>query len=189
MPKYLYIGLYIFFNICSVQAQDQGTQIKDTLKKQNLPSLDSLTRTDSSKTSKARFLSLEKRGKNKRLRFYAGDQIIFQLKNDPNIYKPIIEAVDENSITVFETKIPLSEIEYIYIRPQRRLLRLLRSFLVIAGVGYILIDLVNHSFNPNKDVLIRGGASAGLGGSLSVFLFRRKMKLNKNRYLKTIIRF
>lgn len=191
MPKLILIPFFMLISYSLAYSQDQGTQTgepSDSAQNQ-LPSLEDLLNSDSAKVNRSRFLALEKRGKNKRIRFYPGDKIVFQLKNDPNIYQPIIEQVSDNSITVYDTKIPLSEIKYIYIRPKRRLIRLVKSFLFIFGIGYIVIDAVNHSFTTNRDVLVTGGSSVGIASALSLLTARRKLKLNKHRYLKTIIRF
>lgn len=168
------------YNACLAQdPTDQGAQNQPD----SLPSIE-----DISSENAERFLVLEKRGKVKRIRYYIGSEIQFKLKNDPTIYSPIIEDVRESSLIVFDTEIPLSEIEYVILNPRRPLIKLLSRFFIIGGLGYFLIDLANNSFSTTKESVLISSSFAAAGLALKPLLVRRKLKLNKNRYLKTLIK-
>ncbi|MDX2301758.1 MAG: hypothetical protein NW226_03115 [Microscillaceae bacterium] len=154
-------------------------QSEDTLTTKTLDSLD----------SKSRFLALEKGGKIKRVRFYEGERLYFRLKDDQMRYKPVIEEIGKDYIKVNNTALHLNEIASVTLYPERRLIRLMSQFLVIAGTGYFLIDMVNHSFSTTRESAIVSSSLASTGLALSLTLKPRKIRLNNKRYLKTIQKF
>ncbi|NJO03985.1 MAG: hypothetical protein HC880_21960 [Bacteroidia bacterium] len=131
-----------------------------------------------------RFLALEKGGKVKRIRFNVGDEILFILNEDDRIYKAPITAIREDTLIVFETEIPIKDIAYIILRPNRPLVRLLSSVLLIGGIGYFLADLVNHSFSLFRETIVASTSTVALGGALQIFLIPRKIKLNQKNTSK-----
>ncbi|MEO1654450.1 MAG: hypothetical protein AAFU64_12965 [Bacteroidota bacterium] len=133
-----------------------------------------------------RFLALEKGGNVKRIRFFIGDEIHFRLREDPYKYSPIIQDIGEKYITINNTNLALREIESVTIHHNRRWGRLFFKFFLYAGVGYFLIDMVNNSFRPTRETSIISSSLAAPGLALSLTFRPRRIKLNKNRYLKTI---
>ncbi len=134
------------------------------------------------------FLALEKRGRVKRIRFFKGQELWFRLKGDSFKYRGMIEGVGDGYVQVKGVKIDISQIEYIFVRRKRRAIRLLSNFSILAGGGYFLIDLVNNSFTTTRETLtVSGGILAG-GLLLKLFLIRKKYKMGKFTYLKTIHR-
>lgn len=133
-----------------------------------------------------RFLALEKGGNVKRIRFFIGDEIHFRLREDPYKYSPIIQDIGEKYITINNTNLALQEIESVTIYRKRRWGRIFSKLFLYAGVGYFLIDMVNNSFKPTKETSIISSSLAAPGLALSLTFRPRRIKLNKNRYLKTI---
>lgn len=156
--------------------QEAGGQSQDTL----------LSITELLQKNSPVFLSLEKPGKIKRLRYYVGQTLEFGLKGDPAKYKDVIQAIDTNSITVRETEIPLDQIDYVVMHRDKHFLRTLRKFFFIGGVGYVLIDLFNNPFPPPAETAVVSTSFVIPGIFLIFFIKKRKLKLNGKRYLKTI---
>ncbi len=183
----LKIGLLICLSIFSTQAQvstptqgaDTGGQ--DSLTVQKLPSIQDLMA-----KSAPRFLTLEKNGGIKRLRYYVGSKIEFDLKGDPNRYNAALEGIKDSLVIIYDTPVLLSSFEAVYVTPERPFVRLLSGFLIGAGLGYLALDTVNNSFSPNRESLIVSSSFVLPGAVLLFLLKKRRIHLNKNRYLKTI---
>jgi hypothetical protein len=131
-------------------------------------------------------LTLEKRGRSKRIRFYTGQRILFKLKKDEFIYETSIEGIGDGYIEVKGTVLPISEIDVIIIEKQQRFLRMLRNKLIQVGLLYFLFDMVNDSFSPSRETAIVSGSFVSSGLLLIPLIGDRVYKLNQHRYLKTI---
>lgn len=133
-----------------------------------------------------RFLALEKRGATKRIRYFVGDEIEFKLKGESVLYKPIIEQVLDSAITVNGTQVYFTDISAVKIYRKKPFLSLISRFVLIGGVGYLAIDLINNRFNVYNRTLITSAAFVAPGLSLTLLFKPRLLKLNQHRYLKTL---
>lgn len=132
-----------------------------------------------------RFLTLEKPGAIKRIRFYKGQQLEFKLKGSKIKYKTLIQNVKEKSVVIRDTDIALTDFHSLVVYPKKPFLNTLSKFFLLGALGYVAADLVNNSFEPNNVTLIVGGI--GLGTSIALRLpLKRTFKLGKKRYLKTL---
>jgi hypothetical protein len=181
---YLSLVCCILFSLnhCFAQVNQQGA---DTGKKDSLSS-ELPTILDLMKKSPPHYLTLEKNGAVKRIRFYVGNKIEFTLKDDVNRYHPRIGGIGDSSVMIYDTPIPLSRFESVYIRPERPFIRILSGFLIGAGIGYLALDAVNNSFSPNRETIIVSTSFVVPGALLMFLIKKRRIKLNENRYLKTI---
>lgn len=175
--------LLVLYSFQKIRAQETEEQIATSQDE------DTLTFTIDSLQYKSRFLALEKGGKVKRIRFYEGQRLHFRLKNDPFKYKPVIQEIGKDYIKVNDTALDLDEISSVTLYPKRRFIGLLSKFFLYAGVGYFLIDMVNHSFEPTRETAIVSSSLIGPGLALALTLKPRNVRLNEKRYLKTIQKF
>ncbi len=178
--------LFFCFIPQAVWGQDSGADSgkKDSLQDRR-PTIEEMLK----KNEGNRFLALEKLGKVKRIRYYVGSTIEFKLKGDPNLYRTPIEAIKDSSVVIYETIIPLSQFSSIYIRPKRPFSRILSTFFMIAGVGYFALDTVNNEFSPTGGTLMTSGALVVPSLALLLTLKKRRIKLNNQNFLKTILSF
>ncbi len=91
-----------------------------------------------------KYLALDKPGRVKRIRFYAGDEIALKLKGDKRLHEEVIGDIGDSTITLLGTEIPLRDIRAIVIRHEGGLVQQAVRKLPIAGVLYFLAA----TFNP-----------------------------------------
>lgn len=89
------------------------------------------------------------------LRWYPGDEIELKMRgNEDRIYSYVNNLYD-TAVLAHETLIPFSKIERIYfVHPEPKLLNKIGTALVIAGVGYFLIDQFNTVIVQGEDLAI-----------------------------------
>jgi hypothetical protein len=110
--------------------------------------------------------------------YHAGDKISFEVEGDESkITGRILDLKD--SVIVFEGfEVPISKITWLYIDGRKLLPRLL----LLAGVGYLFIDLINGGAQIQR-VLVSSGTLIGIG-LLANFLIRKKIKIKgRTRFL------
>jgi hypothetical protein len=139
-----------------------------------------------------RFLALEKSGYRKRLRFYIGDEFHFKLKGERLIQRGTITDIQAQGIFINGLEVRLTEIVAVILHKDHPLLAQARTYLPLAGVGYFLLDAINPVIVGRESLKIRTGATLigsglTLGGLLLHLLKKRTIKLNKRKYLKTIL--
>jgi hypothetical protein len=76
------------------------------------------------------------------MRFNPGDEFIIRLKGDKNKIHSYVNNLFDTAVLVHQTTIPFHKIDRIY-TSRSGLVNLIGKFLVVAGVGYFLIDQVN----------------------------------------------
>lgn len=117
------------------------------------------------------------------LRLNAGDQIVFKLKGDKQIKRSYVNNLYDTALKVHIDTIPFHKIERIYFK-QTRFINTLGGVLVTAGVGYFLIDQINHTLVDGNavrlDPKVTRSASIVAGIGLPMMLFRKNSQ--KIRY-------
>ncbi len=179
---YFFAIICFYFLNANIYAQtEQGISTRpkeNQLKDKEEPKLDLPER---------RFLSLEKNGAVKRIRFYETQNIRFNLKNDPTNYYTVIQKVNKDNIMLMDVNMPLSEFERITVEYERFYPRLFEFATFIGGVGYFSLDMINNEFNMNSkswQVPVSFLATAII--IRLIYPKKRNYKLNNQRYLKTI---
>lgn len=121
-------------------------------------------------------IALDKKGKEKRVHFYEGDKIRVRLISKEKV-SGLIDAIYDSSFVVQGRKIQLSEVHTIY--SSRPVFKYIGSVLVIGGVFYTGIDMVNNTFKSGNNYVLSqntlwyAGTSVGVGLVLSYFGTRR----------------
>ena len=121
-------------------------------------------------------VALDKKGKQKRVHFYEGDNIRVRLISKEKV-SGIIDAIYDSSFVVQGRKIRLSEVQIVY--STRPVFKYLGAVFVIGGLFYTGIDMVNNAFKSSNDYLFSqntlayAGTSVGVGLVLSYFGTRR----------------
>lgn len=132
------------------------------------------------------YLTLNKPGRKKRIRFYIGDKLKFKLKDEDFKREAIITAMDSNSITINGVaKIPLEDFRVIQI--DKNHIKVAR----ITGTGGGLLFMVLGAGNTllRKDgsaILISGGFISLISVQFLRLFEKRNYKLNSYRYLRTV---
>lgn len=130
------------------------------------------------------YLVLEKMGTKKRYEYFPNDQITFQVTGEDSFRKDEIVTLTDSSI-VFSTGVVLLKEIYRVKPPVTGWLMATGGTLVIAGVGYYLIDTFNkvivsgNKYSNDEDVLRTSIILTGTGASM-ILLSSKKVKLNKN---------
>jgi hypothetical protein len=173
--------LFCLFSAAAQNPQGQQASPTDSLE-DNRPSIKDLAK----RFGGSRFLALEKRGAIKRVRFFVGEELEFKLKNDPFLYRPIIQSVRDSSLIINGVELAFKDISTVKVYKNKPFLRLLSNFAFYGSVGYLLIDLVNNSFSIYRGTLVTSAAFAIPGLSFALILKPRLLRLNQHRYLKSI---
>lgn len=129
------------------------------------------------------FLVLEKMGTKKRIEYYIDDPIVFQIQGEDNFNKDVILALTDSSIIFSSGKVQFADIGQIK-PPVKAWMAVSGGTLVVAGVGYFLIDQFNKLYVGNgfyydqkvmRTSIILTGAGVGL-----ILLSKKKVKVKKN---------
>ncbi len=141
--------------------------------------------------SKEYYLTLNKPGIKKRIRFYIGEELKFKLKGEDFKRTATITAIDSNSITINGlAKIPLEEFKMIHVRKNGYFANLSRTaqasgtgggilFMALGGLGTVL------GVGEANTMLVGGGVLFITGQIFSIFT-KRNYKLNSYRYLRSV---
>lgn len=137
-----------------------------------------------------RYLVLDKPGHIKRLRYYAGDDLIFKLKGDKMKYKDIIEAIGDSSIRIKGTDIPIKDIRAVIRYKEGGMLDQAIYILPRAGIVYFLADTFNPVFLGGDPGISRSGIVIGSSfvatGLLLKLAKKRTYRINNFRTLRTL---
>lgn len=142
---------------------------------------------DASRTEN-NYLVLDKNGRTKRIRFFVGDWIKFQLKGDKFKWSGQITGIDKERIEINHGKIPISRFSTILLGKNSYGANFTRA---AAGAGYVVSGafLVNALLSKDKwrrqDSFAISGGLFTLSSLFSLFQ-KRKYKLNEKRKLKII---
>lgn len=142
---------------------------------------------DASRTEN-NYLILDKKGRTKRIRFFVGDWIKFQVKGDKFKWSGQITGIDKERIEINYGKIPLSQFSSIVLGKDNYWANFTRSAsasgAAISGIFFVSGLLSKNKIKRQDNFIISGGFFA-LGGIFSLFQ-KRKYKLGKKRQLKVI---
>ncbi len=135
------------------------------------------------------FLSLEKGGRKKRLRFYTGDKITITFKGMKEKFTPTITKITANRVEVADAFLDLSTVHKITLYNRGSFKAKVGSLLPAAGLLYFLGDMINPIFSGREAFQIKKGSiivpATLIGtGLLLRALSKRTLKMNKNRYLR-----
>lgn len=143
-------------------------------------------------------LDIHKRfGKVKRLRFYRGNEFIFQLKGSKERLKTEIESVSETDLGILGGTVPLKNIDKIIVTNPSWFVHAGSVLFPIAGLGYFTMDMLNPAiddqpdtkpFTIHREAIIISG-SLILTGIILRFLKKRVFKINNRRVLRPLIKF
>ncbi len=141
--------------------------------------------------SKEYYLTLNKPGKKKRIRFYVGDELKFKLKGEGFKRKATITAIDSVSITINGlAKIPLEEFKMIHVEKSNYFAGLSRAAHASGTGGGILFGILGGIatlLNVEKgETMIYGGGVLFATGQFFGLFKSRNYKLNSYRYLRSV---
>jgi hypothetical protein len=119
-------------------------------------------------------------------RFYGGDEIVFSLKeNKKDVIKSYVNNVLDTAFEAHDVIIPYHKIARIYIN-KKTFWRDTGPKLIVAGVGYFLIDQLNTAViqdeeaSLNKNVTITSSVLVGAGAAM--MLIQKKYQKIGGRY-------
>ena len=92
------------------------------------------------------------------MRFNPGDEFVIRLKGEKKKIRSYVNNLFDTAVLVHQTIIPFHNIDRIYTN-HSGLVNLVGKFLVVAGVGYFLIDQIN--------VVIVNGDKASLNDNVT----------------------
>jgi len=136
------------------------------------------------------YLVLEKMGTKKRYEYFPDDQLTFKIVDEEHFRKDRIVALSDSSILFASGRVPLKEIERIK-PPASSWMAATGGTLVIAGIGYYLIDTFNQTviagnkYSNDEAVLRTSLILAGTGAGLILFS-TKKVKLNNNWRIRMV---
>lgn len=111
------------------------------------------------------------------MRLNPGDEFVISLKGDKKKLTSYINNLYDTAVLVHKTIIPLHKIHKVYFK-RSGLINLIGKFLVVAGVGYFVIDQFNvivvdgNKASLNDNVTNASIAMVGVG--LPMMLIRKK---------------
>ena len=128
-------------------------------------------------------------GTKKRYEYYFDDVIVFRIQGEDHFNKDIILALTDSTIIFPGGKIQFTDIEQIK-PPTKKWMAATGGTLVIAGIGYYLIDQFNQLYSGNglsndQGVMRTSIVLVGVGAGL-IFLSKKKVKVKKNWRLRYV---
>lgn len=101
------------------------------------------------------FLLLEKPGTKKRMRYYVGDDIIFKLRGEKQIYQSILVGLSDSSIYIGQwTPVKLTEVEAIINRDKVPFFRGLSQKALFTIPVFFVFSAANNTFNTGRRPII-----------------------------------
>jgi len=137
-------------------------------------------------STKDYYLTLNKPGIKKRIRFYIGDELKFKLKDEDFKRTATITAIDSNSITINGVaKIPLEDFRVIQISKKR--IRAVRLIGTSGGLLFMALGVGNTLLKTGGgESLLYGGVISLVSVQLLRLFENRNYRLNSYRYLRTV---
>ncbi len=132
------------------------------------------------------FLMFEK-SRNRRAFYYPGDAISLQLRGDRSKFSGRIQELQDSVILFEHYRVRVSDITHIYQDDKQNwypLRHKISPMLLIAGSGYLVLDVVN-SREFNRGTLVLSGAMIG-AGLLARWLIPTKTRIRGKRKLKIV---
>jgi hypothetical protein len=136
--------------------------------------------------SQKRQLMLQKRNRNKNAYYKAGDELSFYREYDRTRITGEILGFEDSVIVFRGYKVHVREISALHIDEKTRwwLRYKPAQLLLIAGAGYLAIDLIN-SGELSKETLIISGSAVGAGLLFKLFI-TNKIKIKRKTKLRII---
>lgn len=119
------------------------------------------------------------------MRFSPGDEFIISLKGEKQKINSYINNLFDTAVLVHKTIVPLHKIDKVYFK-RTGLVNLIGKFLVVAGVGYFVIDQFNvivvngDEASLNDDVTTASVAMVAAG--LPMALIKKKSQRVGGKY-------
>ncbi len=119
------------------------------------------------------------------LRLNPGDEFVISLKGEKRKMESYINNLFDTAVLVHRTVVPIHKIDKVYFK-RTGLVNLIGKFLVVAGVGYFLIDQFNvivvngDEASLNDDVTTTSVALVGVG--LPMALIKKKSQKVGGKY-------
>ena len=132
------------------------------------------------------FLMFEK-SRNRRAFYYPGDEISLQLRGDRNKFTGRIQELQDSVILFEHYRVRVSDVTHIYQDDKQNWYTLrhkISPMLLIAGSGYLVLDVVN-SQEFDKGTLVLSGSLIG-AGLLAKWLIPTKTRIRGKRRLKIV---
>jgi hypothetical protein len=111
------------------------------------------------------------------MRFNPGDEFVISLKGEKKKMTSYINNIFDTAVMVHKTLIPLHKINKIYFK-RSGLVNLIGKFLVVAGVGYFVIDQFNvvvvDGDKPSLNDNVTNASVAMVAAGLPMMLIRKK---------------
>ena len=110
-------------------------------------------------------------------RYYPGDDIVFKLKGSNSITQSYVNNLYDTAVVIHADIIPFRKIERVYF-VQHRFYNTIGTLLVMAGVGYFLIDQLNrvavHGDKPGFTASESRFSLTTIGIGLPLMLFKKR---------------
>ncbi len=135
------------------------------------------------------YLILQKQGGIKNYKYRTGDQIMFSLPGNENVFSGELTLIGDSTFVLDNTlEINIKAVQSIY--RTRHFFRWFSKVLVMAGVVYIGVEAVNGVINNDspmisKQTAIAASVMVGTGLILNVFK-TRKFKIGDKYHLKIL---
>jgi hypothetical protein len=119
------------------------------------------------------------------LRLNPGDEFVISLKGEKRKMESYVNNLFDTAVLVHRTLVPISKIDKVYFK-RTGLVNLIGKFLIVAGVGYFLIDQFNvivvngDEASLNDDVTAASVAMVGAG--LPMALIKKKSQRIGGKY-------
>ena len=108
------------------------------------------------------FLLLSRPGKKKRFKYYAGDELVFQLNRENHFNRAKIVGLTSDSVYFQNTGIKITEIQKVDIRDKNEHLwrpEVFSGAFMTAGVGYFTVHHFNQIIVKQRGLKIDGGVA------------------------------
>ncbi len=137
------------------------------------------------------FLSVEKPGRIKRMRFYVGEPITVTFKGSKERQTCTITKIKKDTLELSNAVVPLDKIAKITLYKKGKWRDMASLYLPVAGLLYFVGDMVNPMFSGRDGFQVKPGSvivpGVLIGTGLIIKAFsKRTLKMNKNRYLKIL---
>jgi len=135
-------------------------------------------------------LDIKKAGTVKRIKFYENDYITLKVKSYKKKFRGTITSLTDTSLVVDSMTIMYKDITKVVVDNNNSLTKVARAFLMIAGGGYIGLDIINNLINSNvptinpRTVII--GAALIVSGQLVKWLSIKHYKIDNKHRIKYI---
>lgn len=138
------------------------------------------------------FLLLEKPGTKHRIRYYAGDEIIFKMKDVPDFNSGVIQTFSDTSIFFnADTEVKLRDIEAVADRSKVKAVRKIANGAFLVIPGFFLFSIANNAFNTGNtplvdpEIYVMAATFATIGGL--GYLYKGKRYRLKGRWRLIVV--